>query len=502
MRSAFHTGILIAAAAAWVAGVETQSTQPDVQIQLGDLLFAEGRYADAGEAYRRALGSDTAGSRAGVGLVLSALRLGNFDAAYKDASALRERYPAAADVAAIHGEALWAYGLFEDAEAAYDAALAADNSQPRGHHGRARSLAARSRLDEALAEAQEALRLNPREGEFYYTAGAIHVRRHSFEEAALAFRNYVNLLPNRDVSEKAAWARAQIRFLESFRSKRPLDVEGNTDGRAWRVPIRIERDKVLVRGKVNGGPPQDFILDTGAEQTVISRDVARRRGVIPVTYIQSAGVGDVGMRGLQVGTLDTFEIGDLRIRQVPCLIKNPPLTGLPSREPESFSPLALGLSMRVDYARRELTMTRRLGQDRYEAELPLRMHRLAMVGGRVNQTHRAPFVVDTGGEVISISQSTAGIIQPEPAFRRIPLKVYGTSGWDKDAFLMPNVDLEFNTIRFSRIPVVVLNLQAPSALLGFQLGGIVGHKFLSQYRLSIDLDRSIVGLDRNTGAVR
>jgi hypothetical protein len=84
--------------------------------------------------------------------------------------------------------------------------------------------------------------------------------------------------------------------------------------------------------------------------------------------------------------------------------------------------------------------------------------------------------------------------EPNP-YRRIPLKVYGTSGWDKDAFLMPNVDLEFSSIRFSKIPVVVLNLRAPSSLLGFQLGGIVGHKFLSKYRVSIDLVRSVVGLD-------
>ena len=500
MRSLLLSGALVLAGA-FLAADAPQFGQADVQVQLGDLLFSEGRYTEAADAYRRALGSEAVGARAGAGLVLTALRLGHFDAAYKDASTLRERYPKVADVAAVHGEALWAYGLFEDAEAAYDVALGVEVRQPRAHHGRARSLAARNRLDEALAEAREALRLNPREAEFYYTAGAIHVRRHAFEEAALAFRSYVNLLPNRDVSEKAAWVRAQIRFLDSFKGKRPLDLEEHAAERIWRVPIRIEREKVLVRGRVNGGPQQDFILDTGAEQTVISRDAARRRGVIPITYIQSAGVGDVGLRGLQVGRLDTLEVGDLKIRHVPCLIKNPPLSGLPAREPESFSPLALGLSMRVDYARRELTMTRRLGTERYEAELPLRMHRLAMVGGRVNGTHRAPFVVDTGGEVISISQSTAGVIQPEPAFRRIPLKVYGTSGWDKDAFLMPNVDLEFSTIRFNRIPVVVLNLQAPSVLLGFQLGGIVGHKFLSQYRVSIDLDRSVVGLDRNTGLV-
>jgi hypothetical protein len=45
--------------------------------------------------------------------------------------------------------------------------------------------------------------------------------------------------------------------------------------------------------------------------------------------------------------------------------------------------------------------------------------------------------------------------------------------------------------------VVVLNLQAPSAVLGFQLGGIVGHRFLSRYRLTIDVERSLVGLESN-----
>ena len=32
--------------------------------------------------------------------------------------------------------------------------------------------------------------------------------------------------------------------------------------------------------------------------------------------------------------------------------------------------------------------------------------------------------------------------------RRIALKVYGTSGWDRDAFLMPGVNLKFNKITY------------------------------------------------------
>src|SRR5207253_3568805 len=187
--------------------------------------------------------------------------------------------------------------------------------------------------------------------------------------------------------------------------------------------------------------------------------------------------------------------GTLKVRNVPALIKNPPLGELPGREPESFSPLALGLSMRIDYRQRQLTMGRHLPASTHTTELPLRMHRLATVRGTVNGSLPASFVVDTGGEVISISGATADAMQPPNPYRRIPLKVYGTSGWDREAFLMPFVDLEFNSIRFSRIPVVVLNLRAPSTLLGYQLGGIVGHRFLSRYRVTVDLDRSILGLD-------
>jgi tetratricopeptide (TPR) repeat protein len=497
MRSSIAPFALSVFASGMLTAQAPPFTQDDVQTQLGDLLLGEGRYAEAADAFRRALPSETLGARAGVGLVVSELRLGNFDAAYGAATALRSRYPHAADVGAIYGDALWASGLFEDAEAAYEAAVVADAGEGRGRHGRARGLAARNRLDEAIVEAQEALRLSPRQADFHYTVAAIYAQMHRFQESALALRNYVNLLPNRDVSEKAAWARSEIRFLESFNGRQPFELDSPDPSRVWRVPIRIDRDKVLVRAKVNGGGSQDFILDTGAERTVISREVARRRGVDPITYIQTAGVGEIGLRGLEIGRLNSLQIGDLKIRNVPCLIKSPPLRGMPGREPESFSPLALGLSMRIDYARKELIMTRRLASARYGTELPLRVHRLAMVVGRVNGTHTATFVVDTGGEVISISRSTAGLIRPEPTGRRIPLRVYGTSGWDKEAFLMPNVDLEFSSIRFSRIPVVVLNLKAPSTLLGFQLGGIVGHRFLSKYRVSIDLDRSIMGLDAN-----
>ena len=482
-----------------LAAQSPQSATPEIQLQLGDLLMNEARFRDAVEPYRRAMaasGDDVAvARRAQAGLVLALLRVGDFAAARTQAQELTAVDPGNARAHALYGDTLWASALFEEAEHAYETALKADSSDARAHHGRARALTARTRLDEALVEAQEALKLSPREAEFHHTVGVIYERERRYDQAAAAFGNYVNLLPNKDRSEKAMWTRAEIRFLDSFNGRSPVDFSGSL-AESWTVPFRIEKEKVLVRLRVNGGGPTEFVLDTGAEQTVVSRDLARKRGIVPITYMQSAGVGDIGFRGLQVGRIDALEIGDLKVRNVPCLIKNPPLGDLPTREPESFSPLALGLSMRIDYARRQLVMARTLPPAHYTTELPLRLYRLATVRGIVNG-QPATFVVDTGGEVISISQATAGQVARPDGFRRIPLKVYGTSGWDKDAFLLPNVDVEFNSIRFSKIPVVVLNLTAPSALLGYQLGGIVGHKFLSKYRVTIDLDRSVVGLDRN-----
>jgi hypothetical protein len=118
-----------------------------------------------------------------------------------------------------------------------------------------------------------------------------------------------------------------------------------------------------------------------------------------------------------------------------------------------------------------------------------------MVRGLLNSTHPAYFVVDTGGEVISISAETASILPASP-FRRIPLRVWGTSGWDREAFLMPGQNLDFDEIEYRNFPLVVLNLRAPSILLGFQLGGIVGHKFLAPFRVTMDIERSELLLER------
>jgi len=493
-RPLFATFPLVVSLALLPGASTTLSASDEIRLQLADLLFKEGRYAEAADAYRVVKRTESAPMRAHAlsGLVRSLLRVAEFGPALQAATELRELQAGDAEAMGLYGDAVWATGLFLESEDAFRAALRLDPQSARAHHGLARSYAAQSRLDEATEEALTAVRLSPQEAEYHFTLGAIYERRREFGKAAEAMVNYINLLPNKDVSDKAAWARAQVRFLRSFDGRRPFEMSKGDELHV--VPFRLERDKVIVAGRVNGGRILDFVVDTGAEQTTLSLPVARQAGVVPITYMRSAGVGRLGVRGLQAGRMDSLQIGTLKIKNVTCLIKNPPLTGLPTKETESFSPLALGLSMVIDYGTRQMLIGRHLPDEAFDIELPLRMHRLAMVPGTLNGEKLASFVVDTGGEVISISQSAATGLEWDPDQRRIPLKVYGTSGWDPEAFLLPGVDLQFQQIRFAHIPVVVLNLQMPSALLGFQLGGIVGHQFLSNYRVAIDLERSVVRL--------
>jgi Flp pilus assembly protein TadD/predicted aspartyl protease len=471
----------------------------EIQLRLGRMLFEQGQYPESLDAYRNAVAAQDSGTirQARAGVIKAALRVAEFGLARREAQELVKIAPLDPETLALLGDSLWAAGLFDQAEEKYRDAVSLQPDLARGRHGMARSLLARSKLDEAMNEAQAALRLAPRDLEVHHTVGAIYERMHKYEEAAGAYSNYVNLLPNKDRSEKAEWARAEIRFLRSFGQRLPFDMDPGASDEIYTIDFRLVKEKVVVRAKVNGSTAQDFVVDTGAESTVLTRPTVERLGVTPITYTLSAGVGDIGLRGLQLARVDSLEIGTLKLRNIPVLVKSPPLRDIPQRETESLSPLSLGFSMTIDYKTHKLTFGKRLPPEPSDFELPLRLYRLATVRGVVSGDHAANFVVDTGGEVISISQATANAIAKTDV-RRIPLRVWGTSGWEKDAFLLPGVDLAFDAIQYKNFSVVVLNLDAPSVLLGFQLGGIVGTQFLKNYRVGIDLDRSMLRLKRHT----
>ncbi|MDA1094920.1 MAG: aspartyl protease family protein [Acidobacteria bacterium] len=500
MRFASRSMVFAAAAAVAVPIViDAQSTpasaRSETRLQLADLLHGDQRYWEAIRAFDLAKEGATPEQlvRATSGSLRSSLQVAEFTQSFNEALALRRLAPGDPAAMSLVGDALWASGLFDEAEAVYRDVLALDAGSGSGRHGLARSIATRQGFEEALNWARAALEASPNEAAFHHTLGSIYQQMHRYREAADAYERYISLLPVATNTEKSSWARNDVQFLRSF-GDRPV-VQLANPGQVHTIPFRLERDKVIVRGRVNGRDPVDFVVDTGAEQTVLSQTVARALGVEPITNTLSAGVGEEGLRGLQTARLDSLSIGSFEVANLPAIIKSPPLGGLPTPEAEGFSPLALGLSVIIDYGRQELHIGEALPDEAADITLPMRQHRLAVVRGVVNGEYPRSFIVDTGGQVISISRGTASLLPPLTV-RQVPVKVYGTSGWDNDAYLRPGTDLAFDQLLYRNYSVVVLNLHRPSALLGFQIGGIVGYSFLKDYRVTLDLGRSVMKLNR------
>ena len=469
---------------------------PQAQLELATRLYDEARYQQALEAFDLALAASTGNvaTRARKGKVRAALRVAEFEVARREADTLMSGADADAEARTLHGDALWATGFFDEADAAYRAALDAMPGSARARFGLARSLVTRNELKDALAATLLAMDASPRDPEVHALLGQIYERVGRFDDAATAYERYATLLPNQEDTMAVVFL-ARVQLLRSFNGRTPLLIDARAAGQEHRVRFKLLNKKIVLQGRLNN-TPVEFVLDTGAERTGISRVTARRAGVATVTTTLTAGVGVGNVRRLDLGRADRIEIGSLTIRNVPVAIRNPAPNAMPRWQAESFSPVALGLSMVIDYARREVVLARSLPEAPTSVRLPMRLNRLPMVRGLLNSTRPAYFVVDTGGELISISAETATSLAMTPA-RRIPLRVYGLSGWDPDAFLLPGVDLNFDAIEYRKVGLAVLNLRAPSVLLGFQVGGIVGHEFLSGYRVAMDLERSELRLSPN-----
>jgi Flp pilus assembly protein TadD len=476
------------------------------QLNRAQALYQDGKYSDALKSYIQASESpDTSiALRAQKGSVLAALRVGEFTLARRAAAALSLN-ATDAEALTLAGDALWAAGFFDEADHEYTRAMGLDPQSARARFGLARSLSSLSRLPEALVEVERALTLAPDDSDIQALLGTILERLNRFADAARAYDRHADLLPEREAAAIAT-ARSRAAFLRSFSKRLPLEVSSGDAKQVHTLPFKLVNNKILVLGRLNG-LQVEWVLDTGAERTGISPDIASAARIRAVSSTLTAGVGRGAVRRINLGRADTIEIGSLVVHNVPVAIRSPAIGGAARWQAQSLSPIALGFSASVDYGRKRVVLARALIDESAAAvTLPMRIQPLPLIRGTLNSMHPAYFVVDTGGEVISIGSDTANQLGMVPA-RHIPLRVLGMSGPDEDAFLLPGVDLDFEGVSLRRgegvslrrVGLAVLNLRAPSVLLGYQVGGIVGHNFLSRYRVSIDVLRSEVRLDRRVG---
>ena len=234
------------------------------------MLFAEGRYLDALDAYQQRAEGRAARQRPrgrAIGRHRSR-RCASRSSTWRAREAEKLVHGAtrtSPDAIALYGDALWASGLFEEAEAAVPATRWRSAPElARGHHGMAR-VARRAqparRGDERGAGGAAAVAARPRDPPH---------RRHDLRADAQVRGGGRRLLATtstccrtrttaRRPTGRAPRSGSCARSASACRSRR---IRAPTT-RLYTVDFRLVNDKVVVRAKVNDASAQDFVVDTG-----------------------------------------------------------------------------------------------------------------------------------------------------------------------------------------------------------------------------------------------
>ncbi len=131
-----------------------------------------------------------------------------------------------------------------------------------------------------------------------------------------------------DFAAAGRWARAAQRegklvpegwavFLESP-SPQPL-YGGAAAGESVTLPVDFGRPNLVrLSVRVNGRPPEEFVLDSGASISLLTESAAARMGVrfVPGATAAARGLHDTETP-MRMGWLDSVQIGDLTVTDVP-----------------------------------------------------------------------------------------------------------------------------------------------------------------------------------------
>ncbi len=100
------------------------------------------------------------------------------------------------------------------------------------------------------------------------------------------------------------------------------------------VPFKMDRNLIVIQGKIQNGATSDFIFDTGASEIIINKEVAEK------LKLKSKGlVKFTNMLSNKTETVETYKISSLNFNGL--IVKNKTSMAVP---PENiFSPTAIGI---------------------------------------------------------------------------------------------------------------------------------------------------------------
>jgi predicted aspartyl protease len=355
------------------------------------------------------------------------------------------------------------------------------------------------------------------EPDYVFDLGQAAARSERYREAADAYERFLVIAPRTDADR-----RARIRGLIDF--LRYLGQQGSLYGLQGsdRTVLEFEAPdyRPIIKLRINGSKEyMRFVLDTGSGMSVLSEDTARKLGIKAVARGGMArAVGGGGRFEIVYGYLNSIDIGEIRVTNVPVYVRH----FFDERDPVDgyLGIAALGrLLITVDYGTRRLTLVRQRntpsepgrvveGQGKpVKAEaveiqpgidVPVRMTASGFLSGEIfidGISKPLNFIIDTGASVTVMSEKLASLEEAQAFIRQGRMRVFGAAGVAEDVKMALLPKIAIGTFSREKIDSAVLDLEPINETAGFLQSGILGGNFLRFYRVIFDFEKSVVRLE-------
>lgn len=482
--------------------------------QRANEALKNGDYENAEKMFREQLAKDNHDTDARLGLSFALLKQRKLQDAYDHAARVVLTNPLSSRAHALLGSVILAAGDFQNSVEEFRTSLTLKDDEALAIAGLGMVDFYENRLDSAIKGLRRAVSLDDTEPDYIFNLGQATARNERYKEAADAYEKFLVIAPKTDADRRAR-IRGLIDFLRYLGKQSSLYVLAGDNKTTMPFESLDGRPILKVRAN-NSREILRFVLDTGSGMSVISEETAKKLDLRPVARGgQARAVGGGGKFDIVYGFLESLEVGDVRVENVPVYIRHffdekNPVDGY------------LGLSViskfitSVDYSERVFTLRRpsensvkdlygvRISRNIVQPpppgvlELPLRTTSSGFLSGEVHlEGVERPlnFIVDTGASVSVVSERLTKEEDLSNYLEPTRLRIYGAAGISEDvkSLLLPKVVL--GTITRERISAAVLDLEPVNETAGFTQMGILGANYLRQFRISFDFQRGLMRLE-------
>ena len=467
-------------------------------VKEADRLIRKGKLDEAQKLLKQAI--EVAGTESFPKLKLAQLyvKQRRLIEAYELAFPIAKAEPKNSYAFAVLGMTMLGAGRFRDSRALFISSIMNSRRQALGWAGLGMLDFYENRIDESLANLEQAVYYDPSQADYLFAYAQVSARAEKYKAAADAYLRFLAVANDTD-DERRARIKGLISFLNYLGNRPSLYATAGADKTT--VPITLTGNRPLIKLKINNRElPLNFVLDTGSGISVISDETAKRLGIDSITKGGYAkGIGGDGRFEIVYGFLKEVQIGEVEVRNVPVYIRRfhndtQPVDGY------------IGLSLiskfltTLDYGDLtfSLTKTTTLPSERDQGStiaLPLRLTSSGFLSGEVQLGGvEAPlnFILDTGASVSVISDEVASLDAISPFITEEKMRVIGSAGVTDGvvSFRLPSVT--FGSHSRKDVTAIALDLNMINEASGFQQAGILGGNFLKNYRMTFDFKNSKV----------